>query len=236
LHIKASYWHSSALDLLQRRGKVQECWIGSTFFVISKDQTTIIMHALPHKAARQAQPRKYHESHAAWVHKNKLSGTEIEDHIEANKGWEHQSIKRNLQLQVLDFWKQELGCSLNVLSKMFLLILIKFLRQILDKFLNLCKKLLLVKWRLLLKASTKLFISFCPNNISTQRKNKKQKKAWAIQQIAHKLTWSLNVSTMSTTLAAWSSTPSSSSPPSAEGFAPMSTSTAPWTTHYTQII
>jgi hypothetical protein len=59
---------------------------------------------------------------------------------------------------------------------MFLLVLIKFLRQILDKFLNLCKKLLLVKWRLLLKASTKLFISFCPNNISTQRKNQKTKE------------------------------------------------------------
>jgi len=97
-------------------------------------------------------------------------------HIEANNGWEHQSIKRNLQLQVLDFWKQELGCSLNVLSKMFLLVLIKFLRQILDKFLNLCKKLLLVKWRLLLKASTKLFISFCPNNISTQRKKQNTKE------------------------------------------------------------
>ena len=45
------------------------------------------------------------------------------------------------------------------------------------------------------------------------------------------LTWSLKVSTMSTTLTVWSSTPSSSSPPSAEGFAPMFTSTAPWTTH-----
>uniref|UniRef100_A0A2P2KMZ9 Translationally-controlled tumor-like protein n=1 Tax=Rhizophora mucronata TaxID=61149 RepID=A0A2P2KMZ9_RHIMU len=32
---------------------------------------------------------------------------------------------------------------------------------------------------------------------------------------------------MSTTLTAWSSTPSSSPPPSAEGFAPMSTSGAP---------
>lgn len=36
---------------------------------------------------------------------------------------------------------------------------------------------------------------------------------------------------MSTTFTAWSSTPSSSPPPSAEGFAPMSTSTAPVTTH-----
>lgn len=44
-------------------------------------------------------------------------------------------------------------------------------------------------------------------------------------------TWSLKVSTMSTTLTVWSSTPSSPSAPSAEGFAPMSTSTAPWTTH-----
>ena len=47
-----------------------------------------------------------------------------------------------------------------------------------------------------------------------------------------KLTWSLNVSTMSTTFTAWSSTPSSSPPPSADGFAPMLTSTAPLTTHY----
>lgn len=44
-------------------------------------------------------------------------------------------------------------------------------------------------------------------------------------------TWSLKVSAMSTTLTVWSSTPSSPSAPSAEGFAPMSTSTAPWTTH-----
>jgi hypothetical protein len=39
--------------------KVQKRWIGGTFFVVSKDQSTIIMHALPHKAARQEQPRKY---------------------------------------------------------------------------------------------------------------------------------------------------------------------------------
>jgi hypothetical protein len=59
LHFEASYWHFLALDLLQSMTKVQKRWIGGTFFVVSKDQSTIIMHALPHKAARQVQTRKY---------------------------------------------------------------------------------------------------------------------------------------------------------------------------------
>ena len=39
------------LDFLQAMSKVEKSWIGSTFLVVCKNQTTIVVHALPNKAA-----------------------------------------------------------------------------------------------------------------------------------------------------------------------------------------
>ncbi|KAH6814065.1 hypothetical protein C2S51_023083 [Perilla frutescens var. frutescens] len=123
-------------------GKVQKCWINSTFLVVSKHQGAVIMHALSDK-----------------------------------------------KLEIFDFRDEIFGCSLNGLVELFLLLPFKLSSQQLDKL---------------------------PMNCFLSKGG---------------CSCSLNMSTMSTTFTAWSSTPSSSPPPSAEGFAPMSTSTDPVTTH-----
>lgn len=40
---------TSTLDFLQPMGEVQECWVNSTFLVVSKHQRAVIRHALSHK-------------------------------------------------------------------------------------------------------------------------------------------------------------------------------------------
>lgn len=56
-----------------------------------------------------------------------------------------------LQLEVFDFRKQKLGCPLNGLLKVILLLALKLVGQQLDVLLDVGNKLLLVKRRLLLQ-------------------------------------------------------------------------------------
>ena len=42
----------SALDLLQTMSEVQKCWVRSTFLVVSKDDSAVIVHPLPNKAIK----------------------------------------------------------------------------------------------------------------------------------------------------------------------------------------
>lgn len=48
-------------------GKVQKCWVGGTFFVVSKDECTVIMHALPNKELEVAELRKQELSCSLYI-------------------------------------------------------------------------------------------------------------------------------------------------------------------------